>query len=66
MVAQPTLATIWRVLWSATPIERIAQVELPSLFHLVLPKDSTPAQLRQALTALLRSVDARTEEEPTS
>lgn len=54
MIAQPTLAPIYRVLWSATPIEQMAQAELPTLFHLVLPKDSTPAQLRQALTDLLQ------------
>jgi len=65
MAAQPPLAAIWRVLWSATPIERIALTELPPLFHLVLPKDSTPAQLRVALTDLLRPA-ARSQKEADS
>jgi len=61
MIAQPPLTAIWRVLWSATPLERIALTELPTLFHLVLPKDSTPAQLRQALTDLLLNATSKEE-----
>jgi len=62
MIAQPPLTAIWRVLWSATPLERIALTELPTLFHLVLPKESTPAHLRRALTDLLRPAAQSAEE----
>jgi hypothetical protein len=54
MAAQPTLASTYRVLWSATPMERLPAAELPTLFHLLLAKDSTPTELRQSFTNLLQ------------
>jgi hypothetical protein len=56
MVAQPSLANTYRVLWSATPMERLPAAELPTLFHLLLAKDSTPAELRQSFTHLFPPV----------
>jgi hypothetical protein len=62
MAAQPSLTSTYRVLWSATPIERLPAAELPTLFHLVLAKDSTPAELRHAFTDLLQPAIAQPEE----
>jgi hypothetical protein len=62
MAAQPSLANTYRVLWSATPMERLPAAELPTLFHLLLAKDSTPAELRQSFTTLLQPAITRPEE----
>jgi hypothetical protein len=35
-------------------MERLPAAELPTLFHLLLAKDSTPTELRQSFTNLLQ------------
>lgn len=54
MCDQPALTGVWRVLWSATTLDRIApEAERARLFHETLDKGITPLVMRARIAAML-------------